>query len=81
MVPEAEIYPKRRAELAPTVAWIDPDIFHVQKAALGGHRLGNFIHRKWNSKGSGSEGSSVGAREERRAGKQLPLDDYKPGTG
>ena len=59
----------------------DPDIFHVQIAALSGHRLGNFIHRKGNSKGSGSEGSSVDAREERGAGKRLPLGDYKPGTG
>lgn len=73
MVPAAGIYPKRNTELAPTVAQGDPDIIHAQKAAPKGHRQGNFIHRKRNSRGSGTEGSSVGAREERGAGKQLPL--------
>lgn len=54
------------------------DIIHAQKVALNSHRLGNFIHRKWNSKGSGTEGSgSVGTREGRGSGKQLPLGVIK----
>ena len=57
--------PNRSAELAPTVALRDPDIIRAQKAALNGHRLGNSIHRKWNSNGSGTESSSVAAREGR----------------
>lgn len=65
MAPEAGNYPNRSAELAPTVAQQDPGIIHTQKAALSGHRLGNFIHRKWNSKSSGTEGSLVAAREGR----------------
>lgn len=73
MPPQAGNYPDGSTELAPTVAQRDPDIIHAQKAALNGHRLGNFIHRKWNGKGSGTEGSLVAASEGRGAGKQLPL--------
>lgn len=73
MATQAGNDPNRSAELAPTVAQQDPDIIRAQKAAFSGHRLGNSIHRKWNTKGSGTEGSSVAAGEGRGAGKQLPL--------